>query len=103
MLGTRVDGLHVVGGGSRNELLCQYTADATGLPVESGPDEATAIGNVIVQAISSGLVSSISKGREMVQSSFPVARHEPRAATAEWQSLYDHVYVPVVEKIKKNK
>ncbi len=103
VLGTRVDGLHVVGGGSRNELLCQYTADATGLPVESGPDEATAIGNVIVQAISSGLVSSISKGREMVQSSFPVARHEPRAATAEWQSLYDHVYVPVVEKIKKNK
>ena len=48
--GRHADVVHVVGGGSRNELLCQLTADATGLPVVAGPAEATALGNVLVQA-----------------------------------------------------
>ena len=48
--GRHADVVHIVGGGSRNELLCQLTADATGLPVVAGPAEATALGNVLVQA-----------------------------------------------------
>ena len=50
LAGTGVDVIHVVGGGSRNHLLCQVTADLTGLPVVAGPVEATALGNVLVQA-----------------------------------------------------
>jgi rhamnulokinase len=48
--GQHADVVHIVGGGSRNELLCQLTADAVGLPVVAGPAEATALGNVLVQA-----------------------------------------------------
>ncbi|HEX4223724.1 MAG TPA: rhamnulokinase family protein [Pseudonocardiaceae bacterium] len=54
--GRAVDVVHVVGGGSRNELLCQLTADACGLPVVAGPTEATAIGNVLVQARAAGVI-----------------------------------------------
>nr|MDO8117841.1 FGGY-family carbohydrate kinase [Candidatus Sigynarchaeota archaeon] len=101
VIGGRVDGLHVVGGGSRNDLLCQYTADATGLPVQAGPDEATAIGNIIMQAISCGLVKDVLQGRDMVRSSFPLKNYEPRASGKDWDVLYNDVYIPLVEKIRK--
>ncbi|MGI3786493.1 MAG: FGGY-family carbohydrate kinase, partial [Janthinobacterium lividum] len=55
--GQEVDVIHVVGGGSQNELLCQLTADLSGLPVLSGPVEATALGNVVVQARAHGSLS----------------------------------------------
>ncbi|HWH26205.1 MAG TPA: rhamnulokinase family protein [Pseudolysinimonas sp.] len=71
--------VHIVGGGSHNELLCQLTADATGLPVLAGPDEATAIGNVLVQARAHGFISgSLESLRAIVRSSFPIRRYEPR-------------------------
>ena len=54
--GRDVDVVHIVGGGARNELLCQLTADACGLPVVAGPVEATALGNVLVQARASAVV-----------------------------------------------
>ena len=54
--GRDVDVVHLVGGGSRNALLCQLTADACGRPVVAGPVEATAIGNVLVQARAHGLI-----------------------------------------------
>src|SRR5581483_3043799 len=54
--GRHADAVHVVGGGSRNDLLCQLTADATGLPVLAGPAEATALGNVLVQGRALGAV-----------------------------------------------
>ncbi|MCU1418451.1 MAG: rhamnulokinase [Schumannella sp.] len=77
--GRRVDVVHLVGGGSQNTLLCQLTADALGLPVLAGPVEATAIGNVLVQARALGYVSGdLEALRALVASTFPPRRYEPR-------------------------
>jgi rhamnulokinase len=79
--GTTVSVVHLVGGGSQNALLCQLTADATGLPVLAGPVEATAIGNVLVQARSLGWVSGdLEVLRALVVAAFPVVRYEPRGS-----------------------
>ena len=76
--GVEVRTVHIVGGGSQNTLLCRLTARATGLPVVAGPVEATAIGNVLVQARAHGLVSGdLEELRELVTRSFPVTRFEP--------------------------
>ena len=77
--GTRVEVIHIVGGGSQNELLCQLTADRSGLPVLAGPVEATAIGNVLVQARAQGLmVGSLEAMRGLVASAFSPKRFDPR-------------------------
>jgi rhamnulokinase len=77
--GAAVSVVHLVGGGSQNAMLCQLTADATGLPVVAGPVEATAIGNVLVQARALGWVSGdLEVLRALVVASFPVVRYEPR-------------------------
>lgn len=76
--GQVVDRLHIVGGGSRNELLCQLTADATGLPVIAGPVEATALGNLLVQARTHGVISgSLEDLRRIVAASSSLTRYEP--------------------------
>ena len=76
--GSRVDVIHIVGGGSQNELLCQLTADRSGLTVLAGPVEATAIGNVLVQARARSLaVGSLEAMRALVASAFPPKRYEP--------------------------
>ncbi|MDG2025952.1 MAG: rhamnulokinase [Acidimicrobiales bacterium] len=73
-----VDIVHVVGGGSQNELLCQLTADATGLPVLAGPVEATARGNLIVQARTAGdLPESLAEIRDRSASTLPLRRYQP--------------------------
>ncbi|HEX7301861.1 rhamnulokinase [Lentzea sp.] len=78
--GTEVEVVHVVGGGSRNSLLCQLTADACGLPVVAGPAEATALGNVLVQARAVGAASgTLADLRRMVRQSQPLRRFLPRA------------------------
>lgn len=74
--------LHVVGGGARNRLLCQWTSDATGLPVLAGPEEATVIGNLAVQALALGEVSSLDEARRVVRASVPLTRYEPGAGPA---------------------
>jgi rhamnulokinase len=74
---------HVVGGGARNELLCRWTANASGLPVLAGPEEATLVGNLLVQAMSLGEIASLGEGREVVRQSFPQATYEP-ASTSAW-------------------
>jgi rhamnulokinase len=74
--------LHVVGGGARNRLLCQWTADATGLPVLAGPEEATVIGNLAVQAIALGEISSLDEARRVVRASIPLTLYEPGAGSA---------------------
>ncbi len=83
ILGTRIDTIHVVGGGTKNALLCQFTADACGRPVHAGPVEATAIGNILMQAIGCGRLGSIAELRAVVARSFPVTIYEPRD-TAAW-------------------
>ena len=78
LLGRNLDHIHVVGGGSQNQLLCQLTADACNRPVHAGPVEATAIGNLLMQARGLGLVKSLAEARDIVRHSFGVITYEPR-------------------------
>jgi rhamnulokinase len=87
VIGYAVDAIHVVGGGSQNRLLCQFTADACGVPVAAGPVEATAIGNLLVQMLALGLIGSIAEGREIVRASTMVEQYMPRDQTA-WMEAY---------------
>lgn len=81
LAGVVVDAVHVVGGGSQNELLCRLTAEAAGLPVIAGPVEATALGNVLVQARAVGVVSGdLAALRSMVRASTRLRRYEPGGA-----------------------
>jgi len=83
--GRDVDVVHMVGGGARNALLCQLTADACGLPVEAGPREATAVGNVLVQARALGLLGpDLAAMRALVRASVPIRRYEPRGDPHAW-------------------
>jgi rhamnulokinase len=79
--------VHVVGGGARNRILCQSTADATGLPVLAGPEEATVVGNLLGQAMALGELASLEDAREVVRSSFEPTVYEP-ARRAEWDDAY---------------
>jgi rhamnulokinase len=83
LTGRPVPGVHVVGGGARNEYLNQATADATGRPVVAGPVEATAAGNILVQAVADGEVPSLAEGRRFLASSARLVRYEPQR-TREW-------------------
>jgi rhamnulokinase len=78
LIGHRIERIHIVGGGSRNELLNQLAANATGRTVIAGPAEATAAGNVLVQAIGAGIVSGVTEAREIVRRSFPLQVYQPR-------------------------
>ena len=82
ILGTTIKTIHVVGGGTKNTLLCQFTADACGRPVHAGPVEATAIGNILMQAIGRRKLGSIAELRAVVARSFPVTVYEPRDSSA---------------------
>ena len=78
--GVDVETIHIVGGGALNELLCQRTADRAGLPVLAGPVEATAIGNVLVQARAQGFAGrDLESLRALVAAAFAPVRYEPRA------------------------
>jgi rhamnulokinase len=81
-----VDVVHIVGGGARNTLLCQLTADACGLPVVAGPAEAAALGNVLVQARAHGLVGDRAGMRRLLARTQPLTRYEPRGGTAAWRA-----------------
>lgn len=81
-------GINIVGGGSRNRLLCQLTADATGLPVTAGPAEATAMGNVIVQAITAGVIADVAEGRRLVAATGGLHSYTPRR-DERWELGYE--------------
>jgi len=87
VLGYRLAPVHIVGGGSQNRLLNQFTANATGRQVVAGPVEATAIGNILVQLIALGRLGSIAEGRELVRRSFPLTAYEPADVPA-WDEAY---------------
>jgi rhamnulokinase len=79
--------IHVIGGGSRNGRLCQFTADATGLPVLAGPAEATAMGNLMIQAMAAGQVGSLEEVRSIVRESVELKEYEPDQP-AVWDRAY---------------
>jgi len=82
LTGCKIKGVHIVGGGSRNDYLNSATATATGLPVKAGPVEAAVIGNVLVQAIAAGRFSSLADARRYVGELAQVRRYEPRPSRA---------------------
>jgi rhamnulokinase len=81
--------INVVGGGSQNALLCQLTADASRLPVAAGPVEATAMGNVMVQAFARGRVGSLDEIRAVISDSLETSAFEPGGDADEWSGLYE--------------
>ena len=87
LLGRRFRVIHIVGGGSRNTVLNQFAADATGRTVVAGPAEATAIGNVVVQAMGAGALAGLPEARALVRRSCPVEVFEPHP-TADWDKAY---------------
>ena len=86
LTGRPIEVIHVVGGGSRNRLLNQLTADATGITVLAGPSEATVIGNALVQLISLGELAHLDEGRQLVAEIGALERFEPSAQSA-WQDV----------------
>ncbi len=84
---SRFETIHIVGGGTKNQQLCQMTANACNRTVLAGPVEATAIGNVMMQAIARGDVDSVEQGRQMIAASFPLDRYDPRDPEP-WDDAY---------------
>jgi rhamnulokinase len=87
LTGQKITELRIVGGGSRNALLNQFTADATGRTVAAGPSEATALGNIAMQMLATGAASSLAEARQVIERSFPVERFVPTASDR-WEVPY---------------
>ena len=85
LTGTKIEVLHIVGGGSRSKLLNQFTANAAARPVQAGPVEATVLGNLLVQARSHGELRSLADIRTVIRTAHEPGLHEP-ADTAAWQA-----------------
>jgi rhamnulokinase len=87
LVGHRLEEIRIIGGGSKNRLLNQFTANATGRPVIAGPVEATALGNIAMQMLATRAVSSLDDARAIIERSFPTDRFEP-VHTSEWEKQY---------------
>jgi rhamnulokinase len=90
LTGRRLDPLHIIGGGAKNHLLNQFTADSTGRTVITGPVEATAIGNILMQAIGMKHLGSLAEARDVVRASFEPEVYEPQH-TADWDAAYSRL------------
>jgi rhamnulokinase len=88
LTGREIDLIHIVGGGARSATLCQLTADATGRQVIAGPIEATAMGNILIQAVAHGHLDSLPDIREVVRNSSELVSYEPRSHGGEWDDAY---------------
>ncbi|MGD9647637.1 MAG: rhamnulokinase family protein, partial [Pirellulales bacterium] len=86
--GQSINSIHIVGGGAQNAALCQATADCCARPVLAGPVEATALGNLLAQAVAAGDVADWAQGRALVRASFEVSEYEPRPAHG-WPAAYE--------------
>lgn len=82
-----IEKLHIIGGGSRNNLLNQFTCNAVGVPVIAGPSEGTAIGNIMLQAKANGVVNDIAAMRQLISTSIETVSFEPQQAE-EWEEAY---------------
>jgi rhamnulokinase len=87
LIGHRLEEIRIIGGGSKNRLLNQYTANATARPVIAGPVEATALGNIAMQMLATKAVASLDDARDIIGRSFPTDRYEPEN-TAQWEHQY---------------
>ena len=85
--GKKFSALHVLGGGTKDGLLCRMTAACTGIPVIVGPVEATALGNILIQLKALGQLESIAQGRELIARTEKVTRYEPQDH-AGWEASY---------------
>jgi len=88
--GDAVDVVHIVGGGIRNELLCRFTANALGKKVITGPIEATASGNILMQARATGQIKTLDEAREIVRRSFEMKEYQPEDTPA-WEEQYKRI------------
>ena len=91
LAGRKIDVIHIVGGGSRNALLNQFVADCTGRRVVAGPSEATAIGNILVQAMGAGELANLDAARSVVRNSFELTTVDPHPS-AEWERAYQRYF-----------
>jgi rhamnulokinase len=87
LTGIHFEEIRIMGGGSKNRLLNQFTADATGRTVVAGPAEATALGNIAMQMLATGAVASLAEARKVIDRSFPVERYEPSDVNR-WDAPY---------------
>ena len=88
MTGKQMDTLHIVGGGSRNQLLNQWTANALDRRVIAGPIEATAAGNILIQALALGHLESLTSARAVISNSFPTETFQP-TNQAQWSQAFE--------------
>jgi len=86
--GTGTEVVHIVGGGSSNLLLNQFTANSVGVPVLAGPKEATAIGNLMVQAIGTGIIPDLRAAMPLIKTAFPLTTYQPHDTPA-WDAAYE--------------
>jgi len=96
VLGRQLSTIHIVGGGTQNRLLSQFSADATGHLVITGPVEATATGNLLMQALALGHIRSLAEGRELVRRSFTLETFEPSPDRAAWDEAYGRMLELIV-------
>lgn len=89
----KVSVIHIVGGGTQNRLLNQMTADATGLPVVTGPIEATVIGNALVQLITLGEIADLHQARQIVAGLGELQHYQPQGNTAVWDAAYELLHL----------
>ena len=90
--------IHIIGGGSQNRLLCQFTANATGLQVVAGPAEATALGNIMVQAMARGAIRSLAEIRQILRNSYEFKEFMPENCS-EWDNQYSR-FLDICHRIK---
>lgn len=85
--GKKYDVINIVGGGIKDKMICQFTANATNRTVSTGPVEATSIGNIIVQGIAMGAIKDLKEGRQIVRNSFDITEYKPENTDA-WDDAY---------------
>ena len=96
-VGVDIRVLHIIGGGSLNKYLNQFTADALDIEVLAGPQECTAIGNIMLQAKAAGLVDDVWQMRRLIADSVDMISYSPQGDAAAWAAAYDR-YLQITER-----
>jgi rhamnulokinase len=97
--GIKPEALYMTGGGIKNELLCRFTADCCGIPVVASLEEATATGNIMVQAMALGIIKNVAELREVTSKSFPSKRYEPEDIEI-WNKEFQD-YLKIIDMVLK--